>query len=148
MHQSVLLWQTLRLVQVYWNRNARFLSSEFPYFLAGIIIKKYDKVPTVFWSLSERTKSLTIMKKNIKYKLELTTGIHAYIDHEFCLVKLLLFWISCPAPPHLKLPIIYNTLWSVRNRIFSANWIAHADSIRSIFRLIGSSFVWLGKLGE
>ena len=29
------------------------------------------------------------------------------------------FLISCPAPPHLKLPVIYDTLWSVRNRIFS-----------------------------
>ena len=30
----------------------------------------------------------------------------------------------------------------------SANWVAPADSIRNDFRLIGSSFVWLGKLGE
>ena len=44
-------------------------------------------MPTVFWSLSERTKSLTIMKKNIKYKLELTTGIHAYIDHVFVNIR-------------------------------------------------------------
>ena len=34
-------------------------------------------------------------------------------------VKLLPFLISCPAPPHLTLPIIYDTFWSVRNRIFS-----------------------------
>ena len=61
LQSQLLLWQTLRLEQVYWNGNARFLSSEFLYFLARIIIKKYDKVPTVFWSLSERTKSLTIM---------------------------------------------------------------------------------------
>ena len=33
-------------------------------------------------------------------------------------VQLLRFLISCPVPPHLKL-ITYDTLWSVRNRIFS-----------------------------
>ena len=65
-------------------------------------------------------------------------------------VKLLLFLISCPALPHLKLPIIYDTLWSVRNRIFSVQielllLIASETFFDSI---ISSSFVWLGKLGE
>ena len=52
------------------------------------------------------------------------------------------------SPLHLKLPIIYDTLWSFRNRIFSVQ-IAPAGSIRNVFRLIGvvPSF-WLGKLGE
>ena len=36
----------------------------------------------------------------------------------FCLVKLLLF-SHFLSPLHLKLPVIYGTLWSVRNRIFS-----------------------------
>ena len=35
-----------------------------------------------------------------------------------------------------------------KQNFLSANWIASADSIRNVFRLIGSSFVWLGKLGE
>ena len=35
-----------------------------------------------------------------------------------------------------------------KQNFLSANWIAPVDSIRNIFRLIGSSFVWLGKLGE
>ena len=48
-----------------------------------------------------------------------TTKCDARAKLLFCLVKLLLFFISCPAPPHLKLSIIYNTLWSMRNRIFS-----------------------------
>ena len=37
----------------------------------------------------------------------------------FCLVKLLLFFFTFSSPLHLKLPIIYDTLWSVRNKIFS-----------------------------
>ena len=36
----------------------------------------------------------------------------------FALSSYCFFTISSP-PPHLKLPIIYDTLWSVRNRIFS-----------------------------
>ena len=35
-----------------------------------------------------------------------------------------------------------------KQNFLGANWIASADSIRNVFRLIGSSFVWLGKLGE
>ena len=35
-----------------------------------------------------------------------------------CCYAFLVFTISSP-PPHLKLPIIYDTLWSFRNRIFS-----------------------------
>ena len=35
-----------------------------------------------------------------------------------------------------------------KQNFLSANWIAPADSIRNVFRLIGSSFVWLAKLGE
>ena len=35
-----------------------------------------------------------------------------------------------------------------KQNFLSANWIASADSIRNVFRVIGSSFVWLGKLGE
>ena len=68
----------------------------------------------------------------------------------FCIVKLLLFFISCVTPPHLKLPVIYDTLWSVgkKQNFLSANWIASADSIRNVFRLISSSFDWLGKLRE
>ena len=35
-----------------------------------------------------------------------------------------------------------------KQNFLGANWIASADSIRNVFRVIGSSFVWLGKLGE
>ena len=35
-----------------------------------------------------------------------------------------------------------------KQNLLSANWIAPADSIRNVFRLIGCCFVWLGKLGE
>ena len=58
----------------------------------------------------------------------------------FCHVKLLLFLLS---RRHFifKLPIIYDTFWSVRNNFLSANLIAPADSIRNVFRLIGSSLV-------
>ena len=58
----------------------------------------------------------------------------------FCLVKLLLFLLS---RRHFifKLPIIYDTLSSVRNNSLSANLITPADSIRNVFRLIGSSLV-------
>ena len=55
------------------------------------------------------------------------------------------------SPPHLKLDIIYDMLWSVRNRIFSVQIelflprpimaLAPADSIRNGLRLIGISFV-------
>ena len=66
----------------------------------------------------------------------------------FCLVKLLFFYFL--SPPHLKLPIIYDKLWSVTNRIFSVQielllLIASETFFDSI---ISSSFVWLGKLGE
>ena len=67
----------------------------------------------------------------------------------FCLVKLLLFLISNPVPPHLKLPITYDTLWSVRNRIFSVQiellLLIASEMLfdSSVVPLI----VWLAKLG-
>ena len=35
-----------------------------------------------------------------------------------------------------------------KQNVVSAIRISPADNIRNVFRLIGSSFVWLGKLGE
>ena len=59
----------------------------------------------------------------------------------FCLIKLLLIW-TFSSPPHVKLPIIYNTLWSVKNRIFSRQIeLLLLIASHTLFRLIGSSFL-------
>ena len=62
-------------------------------------------MPTVFWSLSERTKSLTIMKKKIKYKLELTTGIHASFVRILDLLHLCLLVLSFPCQSDVSVTV-------------------------------------------
>ena len=53
----------------------------------------------------------------------------------FSLVKLLLIWLSRHRRilNFLLCPIIYDTLWSVKNRIFRPNAIAPADTIPNVF---------------
>ena len=55
-------------------------------------------------------------------------------------------YLTFSSPPHLKLTIIYDTLWSVKNRIFGPNSIVLADSI-PIFFSTHRYFLrfWLGK---
>ena len=45
-------------------------------------------------------------------------------------------YLTFSSPPHLKLPIIYDTLWSVKQNILGAKSIGPADSIPTFFRLI------------
>ena len=63
-------------------------------------------------------------------KLGIFTGNRAVDDKEmykkvWCTCKVVVLpcqaiaYLTFSSPPHLKLPIIYDTLWSVRNRIFS-----------------------------
>ena len=47
--------------------------------------------------------------------------------------------LTFSSSPHLKLPIIYDKLWSVKNRIFSGQLLLIAS--QKFFRRIGSSFV-------
>ena len=47
--------------------------------------------------------------------------------------------LTFSSPPHLKLPIIYDTLWSVKNRIFSGQIeLLLLIAPQTFFRLIGS----------
>ena len=51
-------------------------------------------------------------------------------------------YLTFSSPPHLKLPIINDTLWSVKNRIFSGRiQLLLLIASQTFFRLIGSSFV-------
>ena len=51
-------------------------------------------------------------------------------------------YLTFSSPPHLKLPIIYDTLWSVKNRIFSGQIeLLLLIASQTFFWLIGSSFV-------
>ena len=51
-------------------------------------------------------------------------------------------YLTFSSPPHVKLPIIYNTLWSVKNRIFSRQIeLLLLIASHTLFRLIGSSFL-------
>ena len=51
-------------------------------------------------------------------------------------------YLTFSSPPHLKLPIICDTLWSVKNRIFSGQIeLLLLIASQTFFRLIGSSFV-------
>ena len=54
----------------------------------------------------------------------------------------LIAYLIFSSPPQLKLPIIYDTLWSVRNRIFWGQiQLLLRIASQTFFRLIGSSFV-------
>ena len=61
-------------------------------------------------------------------------------------------YLTFSSPPHLKLPIIYDTLWFVKNNILEADWIAPADSIQYVFcdsSIVPSFLVYfLGKYLE
>ena len=70
-------------------------------------------------------------------------------------------YLTFSSPPHLKLPIIYDTLWSVKKKILGANSIGPADSLRTFFsthrsvvslflarKVEGKSFPCTDKLGE
>ena len=51
-------------------------------------------------------------------------------------------YLTFSSPPHLKLPIIYDILWWVKNRIFSGQIeLLLLIASQTFFRLIGSSFV-------
>ena len=51
-------------------------------------------------------------------------------------------YLTFSSPPHLKLPIINDTLWSVKDRIFSGQiQLLLLIASQTFFRLIGSSFV-------
>ena len=70
-------------------------------------------------------------------------------------------YLTFSSPPHLKLPIIYDTLWSVKNRIFGPNSIALSLLIASqtffdssvvpsflVRKVENESFPCMHKLGE
>ena len=75
------------------------------------------KSPSDFKILSARKLKALFQK----YKLELTTGIHACISQASCVNtrEFLKDTTTADRESHLKLPIIYDTLWPVKNRIFS-----------------------------
>ena len=51
-------------------------------------------------------------------------------------------YLTFSSPPHLYIPIIYDTLWWVKNRIFSGQIeLLLLIASQTFFRLIGSSFV-------
>ena len=51
-------------------------------------------------------------------------------------------YLTFSSPPHLKVPIIYDTFWSVKNRIFSGQIeLLLLITSQSFFRLIGGFFV-------
>ena len=51
-------------------------------------------------------------------------------------------YLTFSSPPHLKLPIIYDTLWSVKNRIFSGQiQLLLLIASQTFLGLIGSSLV-------
>ena len=51
-------------------------------------------------------------------------------------------YLTFSSPPHLKLPNIYDTLWSVKNRIFLGQIeLLLLIASQTFLRLIGSSFV-------
>ena len=104
---------------------------------------------------------IACLRPSQNVKLGIFTGSRAVDGKEmykkaWCTCKVVVLpcqaiaFFTFSSPLHLKLPIIYDTLWSVRNRIFSVQielllLIASETFFDSI---ISSSFVWLGKLGE
>ena len=65
----------------------------------------------------------------------------------FALSSYCCFWFLVAAASQTSYYLRYIVIPQKQN-FLSANWIAPADSIQNVFRLIGSFFVWLGKLGE
>ena len=86
-------------------------------------------------------------------KLGIFTGSHAVDGKEmykkvWCTSKVVLLpcqaiaYLTFSSPPHLYLPIIYDTLWWVENRIFSGQIeLLLLIASQTLFWLIGSSFV-------
>ena len=86
-------------------------------------------------------------------KLGIFTGSRAVDGREmykkvWCTCKVVVFpcqaivYLTFSSSPHLKLAIIYDTLWSFKNRIFSGQFqLLLLIASQTFFRLIGSSFV-------
>ena len=73
---------------------------------------------------------IACLRPSQNVKLGIFTGSRAVDGKEmykkaWCTCKVVVLpcqaivYLTFSSPPHLKLPIIYDTLWSVRNRIFS-----------------------------
>ena len=116
----------------------------------------------LFWSWISTTVSKFIKKMNFviaclrpsqNVKLGIFTGSRAVDGKEmyknaWCTCKVVVLpcqaiaYLTFLSPPHLKLPIIYHALWSVKNRIFSRQiQLLPLIASQTLFRLIGSSFI-------
>ena len=96
---------------------------------------------------------IACLRPSQNVKLGIFTGSRAVDGKEmykkaWCTCKVVVLpcqaiaYLTFSSPPHLKLPIIYDTLWSVKNRIFSGQIeLLLLIASQTFFRLIGSSFV-------
>ena len=107
---------------------------------------------------------IACLRPSQNVKLGIFTGSRAVDSKEMykkawctCKVVVLAFlpcqtiaYLTFSSPPHLKLPIIYDTLWSVKNSIFLGQiQLLLLIASQTVFRLIGSFFVCCThKVGE
>ena len=137
---SIVIIPTRLLCQMQANSSgAEFLSTTFKFKERKKILSLLVYVLHKTWKCGSRavtTKKCT-KKRDARAKLL------------FCLVKRAIAFFTFSSPLHLNsLPIIYDTQWygygpvsaEIKQNFLSANCIAPADSIRNVFRLIGSSF--------
>ena len=101
---------------------------------------------------------IACLRPSQNVKLGIFTGSRAVDGKEmykkaWCTCKVVVLpcqaiaYLTFSSPPHLKLPIIYDTLWSVKNRIFSGQIeLFLLIASQTFFRLIGSSFVSVRKV--
>ena len=88
----------------------------------------------LFWTISKFMKRINFviacLRPSQNVKLGIFTGSRTVDGKEmykkaWCTCKVVVLpyqaiaYLTFSSPPHLKLPIIYDTLWSVKNRIFS-----------------------------
>ena len=104
---------------------------------------------------------IACLRPSQNVKLGIFTGSRAVDGKEmykkaWCTCKVVVLpcqaiaFFTFSSPLHLKLPIIYDTLWSVRNRIFYVQIeLLLLIALETFFdSSVVRSFVWLGKLGE
>ena len=95
----------------------------------------------------------TCLRPSQNVKLGIFTGSRAVDGKEmykkaWCTCKVVVLpcqaivYLTFSSPPLLKLPVIYDTLWSVKNRIFSGQIeLLLLITSQTFFRLIGGFFV-------
>ena len=96
---------------------------------------------------------IACLRPSQNMKLGIFTGSRAVDGKEmykkvWCTCKVVVLpcqgiaYLTFSRPPHLYLPIIYDTLWWVKNRIFSGQIeLLLLIASQTLFWLIGSSFV-------